>query len=134
MVLRVEMTDEVGGCEILTDSRAVEQILYNLVDNAAKYARGSQHPEVTLGVEVAAGCLQLRVRDFGPGIAPALRQKLFKPFTRSSEEAAGNAPGVGLGLALSRRLSRALGGELSLDRSVTDGSCLLLKLPVHAGN
>jgi signal transduction histidine kinase len=57
-------------------------------------------------------------------------RRLFKPFAKSAEEAAVSAPGVGLGLALSRRLARAMGGELILDPAVKDGACFVLRLPL----
>jgi signal transduction histidine kinase len=54
---------------------------------------------------------------------------MFRPFSKSAHEAAHTAPGVGLGLALSRRLARDMGGELRLDENVTDGACFVLTLP-----
>jgi len=54
----------------------------------------------------------LRVRDRGPGIRRRDAKRIFRPFHRSARRAAGGTPGVGLGLALSRRLARRLGGEL----------------------
>ncbi len=61
-------------------------------------------------LSVAEG--EISLRDFGPGLDPVMRKRLFTPFSRSDKEAAGNAPGVGLGLALCRRLVREMGGDL----------------------
>jgi signal transduction histidine kinase len=54
------------------------------------------------------------VRDHGPGLTRTERRRLFRPFSKSDREAAVQGPGVGLGLALSRRLMRAQGGDLVL--------------------
>jgi signal transduction histidine kinase len=113
------------------DQAAVERILANLADNAAKYAAQAEDPSVVLRVLIADRRLELRLRDHGPGLAPDVRERLFVPFARSAEAAAGNAPGVGLGLALCRRLARAQGGDLRLDEPA-DGSGVevVLTLPL----
>ena len=110
---------------------AVGQILFNLVDNACKYAASAADREVRLEAALEARQAVMRLRDHGPGLADSKR--LFQPFSKSAREAAQSAPGVGLGLALSRRLAREMGGDLSWDRSVTDGACFLLKLPLAPG-
>jgi K+-sensing histidine kinase KdpD len=73
----------------------------------------------------------LRVRDHGRGISAAGAKRLFQPFSKSAHEAAHTAPGVGLGLALCRRLSRSMGGDLRLDGLVQNGACFVLLLPVN---
>lgn len=113
-----------------TDAGAVEQILFNLVDNAAKYAppgEGDPPWELTTGCDSRTCWIDFR--DHGPGIGKRDRRRLFRPFHKSAEEAANTKPGVGLGLALSRRLARALGGDLILRESGHDGSTFRLKLP-----
>ena len=74
------------------------------------------------------GKVLLTVRDYGPGLQPA-PDRLFRPFTKSVHEAANTAPGLGLGLALSRRLARSMAGDLRLDAGVTDGACFVVTLP-----
>jgi len=61
-----------------------------------------------------------------------VRRRLFQAFSKSAQEAAHTAPGVGLGLALSRRLARDMGGDLHLDERVTEGACFVLTLPTTA--
>ena len=73
--------------------------------------------------------VMIRVRDHGPGITPGEERRIFRPFCKSARQAAETAPGVGLGLALSRRLARSMGGELSLD-GCPDGACFVLTLRV----
>jgi signal transduction histidine kinase len=96
------------------DVSAVEQILFNLVDNACKYAATATDRRLHLEASVDRGKLRFVVRDHGPGISKAGQKKLFQPFSKSVHEAAVSAPGVGLGLALCKRLARDLGGELRL--------------------
>lgn len=113
-----------------TDAGAVEQILFNLVDNAAKYAPpgdGSAPWELTTGCDNHSCWIDFR--DHGPGIGKRDRRRLFRPFHKSAEEAANSKPGVGLGLSLSRRLARALGGDLVLRESGPGGSTFRLRLP-----
>jgi len=121
-------------CEVRipTDPALVEQILLNLADNACKYAATTTITDRRLHVEARrqGAWVLLRCRDHGPGLDAESRQSLFKPFGRSSRRAALGMPGVGLGLALCRRLARGLGGDLRHDASITDGACFELRLPV----
>ena len=76
------------------------------------------------------GMAALSIRDYGPGIPTRMRKKLFTPFSKSASEAANSAPGVGLGLAISRRLARQMRGDLVLDPAVSDGARFVLTLPL----
>lgn len=107
---------------------AVEQILINLVDNACKYARDASDRRICLSASAGGRYVALRVRDYGPGL-PAKR-RWFQPFNKTAQQAAHSAPGVGLGLGLSRRLAQQMGGQLDVDRTVTDGAVLVLRLPL----
>lgn len=98
------------------DASAIEQILLNLVDNAAKYAPSTEGPtRVILETLQDGRHLRIAVRDFGPGIPIGERRKIFEPFSKAKRDEAGTKPGVGLGLALCRRLARAHGGDLSVE-------------------
>jgi signal transduction histidine kinase len=137
MKLVVEADPTAAQCAVQVDVSVVEQILFNLVDNACKYAAsGGGEKVVHLEAAPATGnsrFAMLRVRDHGEGISPEAARRLFQPFSKSASEAAGTAPGVGLGLALCHRLSRSLGGELRWDATFRDGACFVLALPVRAG-
>ncbi|MBN1421174.1 MAG: HAMP domain-containing histidine kinase [Planctomycetes bacterium] len=125
-------TASIAGAEIVADASAIERILFNLVDNACKH--GAPAADARIHIEGAAGDggLTIRVRDHGPGMHDGDAKRLFRPFFRSAREAASEAPGVGLGLALSRRLARAMGGDLRLERPAEGGggACFELMLPV----
>ncbi len=128
MELVVEGDDVAMSAVVRANPSAVEQILFNLVDNACKYAAGATDPRIHLAAERSDGEFRLRVRDHGPGVAAAVRGRLFRPFSKSARDAANSAPGVGLGLALSRRLAQDMGGQLRLEQN-GGGACFVLILP-----
>ena len=115
---------------ISTDAQTIEQIVFNLVDNACKYASSAENRtiEVTAGIESGSE-LRVVVRDYGPGVEPKFRAKMFQPFCKSDLEAANSAPGVGLGLALCVRMARSLGGKLYMS-DATEGAEFVLRIPV----
>lgn len=129
MQLQTSIDADAKSRRVCTDVSVLEQILFNLVDNACKYAQGSPRV-IRMTLAVDGSQLKITVADHGPGIGPRERRKLFRPFHKSAKDAAHSAPGVGLGLALSRRLARELGGDLALDPAVTDGATFVLTLPL----
>jgi signal transduction histidine kinase len=129
MELVVEIPEAVGAASVRADPSAVEQILFNLVDNACKYAARAADRRIHLAADVGGRDVRLMVCDHGPGIETNEGRRLFRPFTKSARDAANSALGVGLGLALSRRLAREMGGNLTLDPGPRDGACFILCLP-----
>ncbi len=129
MDLVLDMPQDLGRSLVHTDPLVVEQVLFNLVDNACKYASKAADPRLHLDLTQAEGVLQARIKDHGPGISVQDRRHLFQPFQKSAQKAARSAPGVGLGLALSRRLARSLGGDLVYETTAS-GACFLFSLPV----
>lgn len=128
--LTLEMhTAAAASARIRVDAAAVEHILFNLIDNAAKYAATSQPPLVGLHATTTPRHLEIRVTDHGPGIPASERRRIFRAFHKSAREAAETRPGVGLGLALSRRLATSLGGTLHCTDS-KQGATFLLTLPL----
>jgi signal transduction histidine kinase len=114
---------------VRVDLSVVDQILSNLVDNAIKYAGSAEDRRIHLDVEPSGRGLALIVRDHGPGLQPRVIRKLFRPFSKSADDAAHSAPGVGLGLALSRRLARAQGGDLRLLENGPQGASFAVTIP-----
>ncbi|MCB9674706.1 MAG: PAS domain-containing sensor histidine kinase [Alphaproteobacteria bacterium] len=108
--------------EVALDSQRVRQILVNLVGNAVKYAVPGR---VVLGATWSRAGLELYVEDEGPGLGPEDRERIFEPFRQLTSE----SDGVGLGLPVSRRLARALGGDLVVGPAGR-GSRFALILPV----
>ncbi len=132
--LRLELTlsEQVRGTRLTTNALAVEQVLFNLIDNACKYAADATDPRITLEAEATDTEITIRVRDFGPGLSPNARRQLFEPFGKSSAQAAETAPGIGLGLSLARRLARDLGGDLRCDPLDSVGLVFRLTLPASS--
>src|SRR5262249_16272845 len=108
----------------------VDQILSNLVDNAVKYAGNAPDRRIHLDVAPEGRWLALTVRDHGPGLHPSEIRRLFRPFSKSAHDPAQWARGGGLGLALSRRLARALGGDLRLQENGSIGASFTLTIPL----
>ena len=96
------------------DAARVQQIVVNLVDNAAKHARTR--------VEVVVGPRSVRVTDDGPGVPPELRERIFEGFVRL--EAGRSTQGFGLGLAIARKLARLHGAELACE-----GNTFVIEFP-----
>jgi len=94
------------------DRDALTQIVFNLVDNALKYAHRSDRREVVIAVRSAADRVELRVRDFGPGVPPGSLSRVFEPFYRGGDELTRTAKGTGIGLALVRELAEAMGASV----------------------
>ncbi|WP_193210482.1 sensor histidine kinase [Luteolibacter marinus] len=130
--LEVDLEESAWQSKVRADPAAVEHVLFNLFDNAAKYAAGSSPAQVRLTAEVRGSFLAVMVADHGPGIPAREAGRVFHAFHKSAAAAAESRPGVGLGLALSRRLARAGGGDLKLEES--DGGCrFVLTLPLARG-
>jgi K+-sensing histidine kinase KdpD len=113
----------------LADPSHTEQILINLLDNAAKYSEEGSPIEIHWVRE--AQCAAIRVRDHGPGVPEKGRDVLFSRFGRiaGSRMRAGRV-GTGLGLYLGREYADAMGGSLDLDTTGPDGSEFCLRLPL----
>ncbi len=112
-----------------SDERYVRRIVQNLMENALKYAGTAEPVDVT--VETERTGYAVRVRDQGPGIQPADRDRIFERFYRATGGTSGGG-GLGLGLFLSRRLSHRLGGTLTVRSEPGDGAEFTLWLPAEA--
>ena len=109
------------------DRDAVARIIGNLLDNAEKYSRQAADRTITLAASAVGAAVEVCVSDHGPGIAGKVRSRLFRPFRRG---APGDGPaGLGLGLALSQSLARAMAGELAYRAAPGGGACFVLTLP-----
>jgi signal transduction histidine kinase len=94
------------------DRDAITQILFNLVDNALKYARGAERREVWIRLADENGHVELSVRDFGLGVASDQLHRIFEPFYRIGEELTRTTEGTGIGLALVKELVEKSGGRV----------------------
>jgi two-component system NtrC family sensor kinase len=104
-VLRRDRSSEGRRCLAWADPAFVEQILLNLIKNAIEALQPGGHIETTVGADGEGAYVV--VSDDGPGLSPDMQAYLFKPFVTTK-----GPGGTGLGLTISRRLARTLGGEL----------------------
>lgn len=118
-------TREHTGC-ITTDAAKVRTILRNLVHNAMKF---TSEGEITVRIERHDDALWIAVQDTGVGIAAEDREKIFEPFRQLDGSVTRSYGGVGLGLALCRKLARLLGGDIEVDSTPGVGSTFTLRLP-----
>jgi signal transduction histidine kinase len=110
------------------DPDRVRQILVNLVMNAVKYMPPNGGT-ISLSCAVEGDRALARVSDTGPGIPREKLESIFEPFVQLSSGLADRRGGVGLGLAISRDLARAMAGDLSVESTVGIGSQFTLALP-----
>jgi hypothetical protein len=117
---------ETDSVEAIGEFRRVLQILLNLVGNAIRYAPDGSR--ITLHVEKQATESSVSVIDEGQGVAPEDRQRVFEKFERLGRSGDG---GSGLGLYISRRLARAMGGDLQIEDAPLGGALFRLTLPAR---
>jgi signal transduction histidine kinase len=109
------------------DSNRVRQILVNLVTNAVKYTPAGG--TITLSCATVGNTVVAHVADTGPGIEPERIESVFEPFVQLSTGLTDRLEGVGLGLAISRDLARAMKGDVTIESTVGTGSRFTLSLP-----
>jgi signal transduction histidine kinase len=109
-----------------TDLLKLRQILVNLLTNAVKF---TDHGAVTIGARRSEDAVVLFVQDSGIGIPASHLERVFEPFWQVEQTASRRVGGTGLGLSVSRRLARLLGGELTVESVPGKGSTFSVRLP-----
>jgi len=104
---------------------ALKRALSNLIGNAIAYGDGV---EATL-IPPVGGNVQIRLRDFGPGVPAEQRERLFEPFYRMEESRSRQTGGIGLGLPIARNVVRAHGGDVTLANHKSGGLVVTVSLP-----
>ncbi|MFE7312193.1 ATP-binding protein [Streptomyces sp. NPDC057555] len=112
--------------DVLADPPLLERVIANLVSNAVRHSPAGR--PVTIGAGALAGRVELRITDRGPGIQVPDRERAFEPFQRLGDT--DNTTGLGLGLALSRGLTEAMGGTLTPEETPGGGLTMVVALPV----
>ncbi|ANZ14179.1 osmosensitive K channel His kinase sensor [Streptomyces noursei ATCC 11455] len=111
--------------DVLADPPLLERVIANLVSNAVRHSPAGR--PVTIGASALAGRVEVRITDRGPGIQLPDRERAFEPFQRLGDT--DNTTGLGLGLALSRGLTEAMGGTLTPEETPGGGLTMVVSLP-----
>ncbi|HEX7981352.1 MAG TPA: ATP-binding protein [Gemmatimonadaceae bacterium] len=112
---------------VRADREKVQQILLNLLSNALKFTPSGG--EIALSCLEEGGFVSIAVRDTGLGIALEKLASIFEPFVQVDRRFKREQEGIGLGLAISRELARAMDGDLTVESSEGAGSTFVLRLP-----
>jgi CheY-like chemotaxis protein len=115
--------------QALLDGTRVRQILFNLLSNAIKF---TDHGSVTLDLRAERDTLLMTVTDTGIGIDERTRARLFQRFSPGDASRSRRHGGTGLGLEISRNLARLMGGDITLESTLGQGSRFAVRLPLQA--
>jgi signal transduction histidine kinase len=111
---------------LTTDSRKLQQMLINLIENAVKF---TERGRVTVRAFASGADVVFEVQDTGIGIAPEHLEHIFEEFWQVEQTKKRKAGGSGLGLSTTRRLAKLLGGEVTVESQLHVGSTFRLVLP-----
>jgi signal transduction histidine kinase len=114
--------------DIISDRLALEQIFSNLIDNALKYLKPGVPGDVSVRGRTKLGFAIFEIADNGRGIDPRDHQRIFDLFRRAGTQ---DTPGQGIGLAHVRALVRRLGGTMSVQSELNNGSTFTITLPIN---
>jgi signal transduction histidine kinase len=114
---------------IQTDGTKLRQMLVNLLSNGIKF---TENGEVRVSCLVNSGVLELRIADTGVGISAENIEEVFEPFWQAEQSTTRKTGGTGLGLSVTRKLARLLGGDVSVASRLGTGTTFLLTLPMKA--
>jgi PAS domain S-box-containing protein len=128
IAVRTELSPEVG--EITSDQRRVEQVLLNLLGNAVKF---TDQGEVVVQCRLDHEWIVTTIRDTGIGIDPKHHESIFEPFRQADTGLARKREGTGLGLSICKRLVELLGGFISVESALGEGSTFTVRLPLVWG-
>lgn len=123
----VELLDEDQAMQ--TDGTKLRQMLVNLLSNGIKF---TENGEVRVRCSESNGILEVRIADTGVGIAAENIEEVFEPFWQAEQTATRKTGGTGLGLSVTRKLARLLGGDVTVASRVGMGTTFLLMLPMKA--
>jgi PAS domain S-box-containing protein len=126
--VRCTLREPVPDVAILADGDRVQQVLTNLLSNAAKFSPAGE--EIVLEAAVAEGRARISVRDRGPGIPDEFRDQLFERFTQAGTVSTRRGGGTGLGLSICKAIVDELNGAISFESEVGRGTTFFVELPL----
>lgn len=111
------------------DARAIELAIINLLDNALKYAKDGKR--IVVRLEQRRRALELSVIDFGQGIAPEERRRIFDRFTRGKSAQSAGVRGTGIGLSLVKHIAEAHSGYVEVHSTPGEGARFVIGIKIH---
>lgn len=140
MVARKRLADQLAAVdaalivdplpEVLADQASLVEIFLQLLDNAVRFRAEDRRPVVHVSARCEDGMVRFQIRDNGIGIDPARVARMFEIFYRPHDAGMASSLGIGMGLAVVRRLVERLGGEVWVESQFGSGSCFGFSLPL----
>lgn len=130
--VRLQLVSRVDGVLVAVDAQRLQQVLANLLSNAAKFS--AQDGLVEVAVLEGRGTVRVAVRDHGPGIPEDFRDRVFEKFSQADASDTRRKGGTGLGLAIARELIERMGGHIGFDSVEGQGACFHFDLPCSRGS
>ncbi|ESQ98718.1 sensor histidine kinase [Stutzerimonas chloritidismutans AW-1] len=121
-----------GACpavSVTVDAMRVQQVLSNLLSNAAKFSPAGE--QVELSAQFSDGRVRVSVRDQGPGISDEFHARVFQKFAQADSSDSRQQGGTGLGLAISKELIEHMGGHIGFESEPGRGACFWFELPAQ---
>ncbi|MCI0752280.1 ATP-binding response regulator [Teichococcus vastitatis] len=125
--VRFAFTPPAEDAAVYADVQRIQQVLANLLSNAAKFSPAGGTVEVVLVVD--AGNATFRIRDHGAGIPPEFRRRIFQRFAQADSSDVRQKGGTGLGLSISRAIVEHHGGQIGFEDAPGGGTCFFFSLP-----
>ena len=125
---RLELALDPDLPDVRFEHDALLQVLFNLIDNALKYAPNALEPVIEVGCRKVPGGIELSVRDHGPGVSSAHAPRILEAFYRGENELTRRTQGTGIGLALVKGLAEEMGARLTVGNAPGGGFRAALKL------
>ena len=125
----ISLTTDTAPCEVLGVERMIEELIYNLCDNAVKYNRPQGTVKVTVGT--AEGCPTLTVADTGIGIPAAEQARVFERFYRVDKSHSKAIGGTGLGLSIVKHVAAFHGADIAVKSKVGAGTTVTVRFPTE---
>ena len=114
--------------EITIDPEKISWVLINLLTNAIRYSPEGER--VVISTKQVGNYVECSVRDFGSGISPKDAKRVFNKFVQLSTNGKKNKGGLGLGLAISKEIVQALGGQIYVESDLGSGSRFYFRIPL----
>lgn len=117
-----------SNAQFLVDTSKINQIIVNLLKNAIKFTKSGT---IEYQAELTNSMLSFRIKDTGIGIAQHQQQLIFDFFRQADDSSTRAYNGIGVGLAISKRITKILGGDLTVQSIQNEGSTFVLSIPVE---